>query len=82
MSDMKRFEDKLDKIADKITNIDTTLVKQQVILDEHVRRTNLLEEQVRPIERHVHMMQGAMKFIGAVAVMVAIIEGLLKLLGK
>ncbi len=78
----KRIEDKIDKIIDSQVEIKTTLVKQQVILDEHVRRTNILEQKIEPIEKHVHMIQGAMKFVGLVVLGIAMIEGLLKLTGK
>ena len=39
-------QDKLDKIMDTLHRMDITLAKQQVSLDEHIRRTNLLEEYV------------------------------------
>jgi hypothetical protein len=37
---------KLDKCDERLDKVDITLAKQQVILDEHVKRTNLLEEKV------------------------------------
>ena len=81
MEDQKRLEDKIDKITDKIANIDVTLGKQSVILEEHVKRTNLLEEKLEPIEKHVHMIQGALKLFGLIAMFVAILEGLMKMIG-
>lgn len=36
----------LEKLDSRIDNIDITIAKQQVTLDEHVRRTNLLEKKV------------------------------------
>ena len=76
-----RLENKIDIIADKIASIDTTLAKQSIILDEHVRRTNLLEGKVDPIEKHVHMIQGALKLIGMVAIFIGILEALMKMIG-
>ena len=76
-----RLENKIDIIADKIASIDTTLAKQSIILDEHVRRTNLLEWKVDPIEKHVHMIQGALKLIGMVAIFIGILEALMKMIG-
>src|ERR1700747_669988 len=40
-----KLETKIDKAVDGITSINTVLVKQQATLDDHVRRTELLEEQ-------------------------------------
>jgi hypothetical protein len=76
-----RVEEKIDKIVDKITDIDVTLGKQSVILEEHVRRTNLLENKLEPIEKHVHMIQGALKFLGLISIFIAIIEFVLKMVG-
>lgn len=77
----KRIEEKLDKIVEKISDIDITLAKQSVILDEHVKRTNMLEAKIQPIEKHMIMLNGVLKFLGLVAVFIAIIEGTLKILG-
>jgi hypothetical protein len=74
MSDDKltRIEMKIDKIQEHIVGIDITLAKQHVSLDEHVRRTNLLEEQLRPVEQHVTMVSGVIKLLGALALMATI----------
>lgn len=77
----KRVEDKLDKVVDKIGNIDVILGKQSVILEEHVKRTNLLEAKLIPVEKHVVMVNGAFKFLGLVAIFIGIIEGFLKIVG-
>ncbi len=81
MDDYKRLEDKLDKVVDKIGSIDVTLAKQSVILEEHVRRTDILESKITPIEKHVIMVHGVLKFLGLIAIFVGIIEGLLKIIG-
>lgn len=79
---MQKLESKIDIISEKITNIDVTLGKQSVILDEHIRRTNILEEKLAPVEKHVHMVNGALKLIGFIALFVGIIQGLLRLIGR
>lgn len=79
--DNKRLEDKIDKIVDNISDINITLAKQSTILDEHVRRSTNLEDRVEPLEKHMHMIQGAIKVIGLVAIFAAIIEGILKITG-
>lgn len=81
MDNVKRIEDKIDKVLDKQNSMDITLAKQSVILEEHVKRTNLLEAKIVPIEKHVAMVHGALKFLGFVALFVGIIEGLLKIIG-
>lgn len=81
MDNMKRLEDKIDKVLDKQSNMDVTLGKQSVILEEHVKRTNLLETRFEPVEKHVIMVNGVLKFIGILAILLGIIEGLLKIIG-
>jgi predicted oxidoreductase len=43
---LTRIDGKLDKLDDRMDGMSTTLVKQQDILDEHVKRSNLLEQKI------------------------------------
>jgi len=65
MSDdrLKRIEDKVDKVVDQISEVNITLAKQHVSLKEHIRRTALLEDKMEPIDRHVKMVNGAVKLL-------------------
>lgn len=72
-------DDKINAIAKDISEINVTLAKQAVILEEHVRRTNLLESRLTPIEHDVSMIHGIVKFIGFIAVLATIIEMTIKL---
>lgn len=69
-----RIEDKIDGIHDKISAIDTTLAAQHESLKHHIKRTDMLEAELKPIRKHVDMVSGALKFIGIIAALVAIIE--------
>lgn len=60
---MAKLEDKIDKIIQQQGEMNVTLGKQSVILEEHVKRTNLLEKKLEPVEKHVAIMQGAFKVI-------------------
>lgn len=79
---LERVEEKLDKVVEHISSIDVTLAKQHISLKDHIRRTELLEQQVEPIKKHVNMVQGALKLIGLVSVCLGIVELILKLVGK
>lgn len=66
----ERILDKLDKLDDRLNNIDKTLVKQEENLAEHMRRTDLLEKKFEPVEDHVKHVTGigkAIAFIGVIA---------------
>lgn len=77
----RRTEDKIDRIVEDISDINITLTKQSVILEEHIRRTNLLELKLAPIEKHVVMINGVLKFFGGVAILIAMVEGIFHILG-
>jgi len=73
----QRLESKLDTLSDKLVDIDKTLVRNTVSLEDHVRRTNLLEEKLAPVERHVAMIQGIVKFIALMGVLLGIAKAVL-----
>ena len=76
---MQELMKKIDKLDDRLDSIDKTLVKQAASLDEHIRRTNLLEDEMRglkiemkPVEEHVQQVKGAAKFIALISVLTSI----------
>lgn len=75
---MGRVLNKLDKIDDKLNSIDKTLVKQEENLAEHMRRTELLEEALKPVEEHVAHMRGIGKAIVYMGILVSIAAAILK----
>lgn len=66
MSDDQRIHDKLDKLDERLDQQGITLVKNTAILEEHIKRTALLEEDMRPIKKHVALVNAAAK-IGSAA---------------
>lgn len=75
----KRF-DKIDatleKLDSRLDNVDVTLAKQHVSLEEHMRRSDLLEEKMKPVEAHVAMVNGVFKFLGIASLIVGLIAGI------
>jgi hypothetical protein len=74
--DLKRFESKLDRIDERMNSVDVTLAKQSEILDIHVKRTNMLEDSIKPIQRRVAMIDGAVKLLGLLGIVAAIVEAI------
>lgn len=72
MSDTKTIIDKLDKLDSRVDSIDVTLAQQHVTLVEHTRRSTLLEEAFRPVQKHVMYVEGVLKFIGLLSVLAGI----------
>jgi len=52
-----------EKILKKITAIEKTLTKQAVVLDEHVKRSTMLEQIVLPMQEKMAEFTGSVKFV-------------------
>jgi hypothetical protein len=63
MSDMKRLEDKIDKLDNHLGNIDVTLAEQHAQLTLHIEQTNILREEVKPIRNSHQQILGVIKFL-------------------
>ena len=84
--DAKKLEEKLDKIDGRLSSIDVTLAKQEVNLQEHMRRTQLNEQAIEkitenlvPINKHVGHVEGAFKVLGMIATAAGVIVGIAKI---
>ena len=60
-SHMIKVNSKLESLDERSDRVDVTLVKQQAILDEHVRRTNLLEKKVEEEKKTLEETLGPIK---------------------
>ncbi len=72
MADLDRLFEKIEKIDDRLSNIDLSLVRNTISLEEHVKRTNILEEEIRPIKKHVLMVEAIFKLIGVLSVCISV----------
>lgn len=68
--------EELGKISDKQDKMQDVLVRNTAILDEHIRRTNLLEAEVKPIKKHVDIVQGSSKVAIAMFGLLATLKSL------
>lgn len=73
----KRIESKLDTVVADLGAMKITSAEQHVVLKEHIRRTELLEEDMKPVKRHVYMVDGALKLLGVIGTLAVIIEGIM-----
>lgn len=74
--DMKRFEGKIDKLMIDLTEMKVLQAEHGGQLKEHMRRTDILEAKVAPVEKHVHMVNGGVKLIGLIALLAAVIKAI------
>lgn len=75
---LARIEAKVDDLNDHLSQINVTLGAQHISLKEHMRRTALIEEEMKPVKRHVNMVQGAVALITLIAAIAAIVASFKK----
>jgi len=51
--DIKYIRGKMDDLEGHVGEINKTLAVNTTLLDEHIKRTNQLEEKLEPVEDHV-----------------------------
>lgn len=69
---MNKIEEKLDNIDRRIDNIDKHLAVYNTQLKFHIKRTDMLEEEIKPLKAGVIKAQGAMMFVGVLATVISI----------
>lgn len=67
MSEIDKIQNKIEIISQSLQNIDKTLAVNTALLDEHIKRTELLETRMQKVDTHVNMVNGIVKFILALA---------------
>lgn len=82
---LKSIEKKVDKVEERLGSIDVTLVKQEENLKEHMRRTELLEnqhqlfqDQLEPIKSHVDQIKGAGRLIAILGAAATVVGALVQ----
>ncbi len=89
MDVLERIADKLNKVGDDIEEIKVNVAKQEVTLshqaeslDEHIKRTELLESRVKPLEesqlKWAFTGKVVMSIIGLAGTLAAIFEAFFK----
>lgn len=79
--------DRTEAQASQLTDIEKILVHQEANLREHMRRTDaaeeslaLLREQIKPLEKHKSMIDGALKLIGLIGIIAGIAVACIEIL--
>ena len=67
MKDLDKIENKLEKIDERIDSIDKHLAVYNSQLRFHIKRTDMLEEELKPLKSSLIKAQGAIMFIGVLA---------------
>lgn len=68
------------RLDESVDEINVTLAKQEVHLAEHIKRTSLLEEALKPIQQHVNRVNTAILLIGGVFAILAAIKTVIEII--
>lgn len=71
---MDYLHDLVAKIDARLDDMAETLTKHDVNLETHMKRSDMLEQELKPIRKHVYMVQGVGAFISLLALLAAIYE--------
>ncbi len=67
----------IEQIKKTLTSMDKTLALQQQSLDLHIKRSDMLEQKLVPIEKHVEQVRGISKFVAFLVVLASAIAAYL-----
>jgi phosphoenolpyruvate carboxylase len=84
---LEKLDEKLDLVETRLSSIDVTLAKQELNLQEHMRRSllneeaiDLIKEELKPVQKHVTQVHTILQVVGFVAVLVSIVASVVKVL--
>jgi tetrahydromethanopterin S-methyltransferase subunit G len=84
-----KVDDQYSELDKRLDNIEKVMIAQEINLKEHMKRSDNLEEMVKiikvedlkPLEKHVTMVEGVFKFLGLMALLVGLASGIASLFG-
>jgi len=81
MDQLNRIEEKIDIIVDRLNDTEKILAVQAEQLAYHIKRSDqldtalgIIKNDLKPIDRHVSMVQGAIKLLAILASIAAIVK--------
>lgn len=84
----KEILEKLSNIDTRISDMGETLIRQEGHLREHMRRSDALEVMIlnlesefKPVQKHIIMVEGIIKFLGLLSLVIGVAGGILRLFG-
>lgn len=73
---LKGIEDKLDEHTKILASVDKTLALQAQQLEQHMRRTDLAEENIKMLREEFKPVEGHVEFVNKLAKLVALTAGI------
>lgn len=79
MSDIKRIEDKIDKIVDIQGSQAITLTRLTDSVEHHVKRTDALEARFQPVQEHVDDLKAVIRILKIMGLFTGFIVSILEI---
>ena len=83
----ERIFQSLDKISEDISDLKVVVGKQEENIKEHMRRTEIAEEnlalireEIEPLKNHVVVINGVLKIVGIVAIIIGAAASVFKII--
>jgi tetrahydromethanopterin S-methyltransferase subunit G len=70
---LDKIEEKLDKVLEEVSSINVTMARNTADLEYHIKRTDLLEDQFKPIHTAYNRAEGIFKAIGVIGTVVGLV---------
>lgn len=84
---LNRIMDRLTDHTETLNDIKVVQAEQKVVLDEHIRRTELneqaldvLKDELKPLQKKEAMVDGVLRFLGGLAILAGILVSIKDLL--
>jgi hypothetical protein len=77
--EIEKLSLKLDKIDEPIDSIDKSLAVYNSQLKFHIKRTDLIEEELKPLKSSFFKIQGVLAFLGILGLIMGIVVGFFNL---
>ena len=83
----KKVDQQYKDVDLRLDNIEKVLIMQEFNLKDHMKRSDNLEslvehireEDLKPVQKHVIMIEGIFKFLGALSLVLTVLTGIAKL---
>ena len=72
--ELDKIEAKIDKISEEQQETNLHLAEYNVQLGIHLKRSEMLENEIKPVVKHVYMIQGALKLAASAGIIAAIVK--------
>jgi len=63
---LDKIYNKVEKLVEQLNDLNITVAKQEINLKDHMRRSDLLEEEVKLLDNRITPIEDHVKFVGSV----------------